>query len=132
MSRKITQKEVEKDVEEAYDSIVYIYKVTTRQERIEIAVDWCKDKKSVDKYYKLCMERRIPYLLDLIIASLIEVSHPLLVKPNGDLLQKNFIAARVDILRAHLHNIPVPIPVGTDPEQLLVVPIQKQEFAIAQ
>jgi hypothetical protein len=126
MSRKITQKEIEKDVEQAYDSIVYIYKVTSRQERIEIAVDWCKDKTSMNKYCKLCEERRIPYLLDLIIASLIEVDHPLLVKPNGDLLQKNFIGARVDIIRAYLHNIPVPIPVGTDMEQLPVVPIQIQ------
>ena len=51
--------------------------------------------------------------IDLVVAALIEVEHPLVTKPNGDLLQPNLIATYYRILQVTVTGESVPMWVGT-------------------
>jgi len=110
MGRKIGGDEVDKLHSDAYDAVVAVFRKTTQNERKIAARLWCQDH-NMD-FSTICDRLNIRPI-DLVVAALIDVEHPLVTKPNGDLLQPNLIATYYRILQVTVTGESVPMWVGT-------------------
>ena len=106
---------------EIYNKIAQVFRITSQDDRLSIAVRWCQEYDVEDKYL---LGRDVAEIY-FILAALIDVEHPLIMADRGKMY--SFTECILVILRAS-HNcsvqpIPYRISVHTPPVYSLCTPV---------
>jgi len=88
------------------DQVIEVFHKTTQEERQEIAQQWCM--RNYQHVYEYSSTGLLP--IALIIASLIDIDHPLLCSPARGVMY-NVLKCSILVLRVELLGIPVDMPV---------------------
>jgi hypothetical protein len=87
------------------DQVVKVFRVTTYEERKKIATDWCMSfalPKALSEKWDLTP-------MALLVASMIDIEHPLLVSERGVIY--GLLHCSIVLLRTHLRGVAVPLPI---------------------
>lgn len=108
MPRKRTTKDIDLDDNMIYDELLKIFRLTTKADRFNIAVYWCRNLAVNQKYADMGLAP-----IFVVLAALIDVEHPLIMAARG--MMFSYTDCIVRILQTELHGRLQPIPVVHTP-----------------